>query len=180
MNSTISQLLIDLEQTKNTSQAIRDTLQDEYNKVFNDDSTLAKVISLVENSTDYSFDENGEIESTYKWYGMSDYVECKEYLQEWLFERCIRVNWEHEYLGMSQGENLIIQDDSYRARDNGVWLSGKCVINETDYLDESGEVDETKRNELIEAYMEKSGYFPGVFRADQHGNVFHVITQKKV
>jgi hypothetical protein len=36
-----------------------------------------------------------------------------------------------------------------------------------------------KRNRLIKAHMEKTGCFPGVFRADDHGNVFPVNTQEK-
>jgi hypothetical protein len=80
---------------------------------------------------------------------------------------------------MSQGECLIIQDDT--RHDNGVWLSGKCIIDEVDYTDHTitGKVDTRKRNELIESWMEKNGYFPGVFRCDCYGNVYHVNTQDK-
>ena len=59
---------------------------------------------------------------------------------------------------------------------NGVWLNSKCIIEESSYTDDDGEVNETKRNALIEAYMDKSGFFPGVFRTDSHGNVFAIKT----
>jgi hypothetical protein len=69
----------------------------------------------------------------------------------------------------------VVQDDA--GRDNGVYLADKCIINESEYKND-GEVDETKRNALIEAYMEKMGYFPGVFRRDRDGSVYSVKTLK--
>ncbi len=87
----------------------------------------------------------------------------------------VDTDWKNDTLSMSQGESIIIQDDT--RRDNGVWLNGKRVIDESEYKVD-GEVDETNRNRLIEAYMTETGFFPGVFRCDSHGNIFLVNTQK--
>lgn len=51
------------------------------------------------------------------------------------------------------------------------------MIPERDYKSDGEDVDVIKRNALIEAYMERSGYFPGVFRVDQRGNVSLVDTK---
>ena len=53
--------------------------------------------------------------------------------------------------------------------------AGEIIIDGDEYT-EDGEVDEVKRNELIEAYMEKTGCFPGVLSDDDHGNLFLVNT----
>lgn len=49
--------------------------------------------------------------------------------------------------------------------------SGKWIISKNDYETEE------QRNELIESYMNKSGYFPAIIKIDYHGNANYVNTQ---
>jgi hypothetical protein len=159
---------------------IKAMLQVEYNKVFDDSKALTKAISDAQSSSEYQTDRYGEIQSWFRFSGLSDYAHCREYFETWLYEtHCMDVDWDSDCFLMNQGESLIIQDDSRHKHDNGVWLNSKQVVSESDYTDEDGNVDTEKRNRLIEEYMEQTGYFPGVFRCDQYGNVFHVNTQAK-
>ncbi len=161
------------------SERLRESLQSAWDEVFNDSGKLRKAIENAEQANEYQFNAYGEIESWYRFADLSDFAECREYFEAWLGEtHCMTVDWNNDCLLYSQGDdNLIIQDDTRYGRDNGVWLNGECVIPESDYKTEDGEVDTVKRNALIEAHMERTGHFPGVFRADQHGNVFHVNTK---
>lgn len=180
MNTKIETLLAELNDNCRNADAIKAKLQKEYDKVFDDSKTLAKAIANAESASEYQLDEYGEVESWFRFAGLSDFQECREYFETWLMEsHYMRVDWDNDCFLYSQGESLIIQDDSRNRSDNGVWLGHKQLIAESDYRDEDGEVDEAKRNALIEAWMEKNGYFPGVFRVDSYGNVSPVNTQKK-
>jgi len=181
VNSKIKNLLLELESTRTSRESIESKLQLEYDAVFNDSKTLAKAISNAENASEYGTDENGEIYSWYRFAGLSDYADCRTYFENWLSEtHCMGVDWDNDCLTLNQGESFIIQDDSDRSRDNGIYLNSKCIINESEYRDESGDVDEIKRNKLIEKHMTDSGFFPGVFRVTRYGDVFSVNTQKGV
>lgn len=178
MNSKIKELQEKLNGLYNDKQSIIGKLQLEYNKVFDDSKTLEKAIANAEQASMYQFDEYGEVQSWYRFDGLKEFKDCKEYFEIWLSENHnMTVNWDNDCLLYSQGESLIIQGS--HGRDNGVWLGSKRVIDEKEYKDDNGKVDIEKRNELIEKYMEKSGYFPGVFRTDYYGNVYPVNTQKK-
>jgi len=155
-----------------------DILQKEYNKVFDKDKELQKALNSLECSQEYSGDENG----IYHWFRYSNLNDIpeneKEYFETYVSEKaCCYIDWNNDCLKAYEGESLIIQDDT--RHDNGVWLEHKLIIPESDYTNEDNEVDKKIRNTLIEKYMEKTGYFPGVFRVDQHGNIFPVNTQPK-
>ncbi len=162
----------------NESDSVQNELQLEYNKVFNDSTVLKELVSKLESSQEYGLDEYGEI---YAWVraNLSDFQDCQAYLSEWFSEQCIRVDFKNDAIMALQGETLNIQDDSRHKRDNGVWLNHDQVIPEFNYTEHDGEINIAKRNQLIEEYMKDSGYFPGVFRVDQHGNVFLVNTIAK-
>jgi hypothetical protein len=150
-------------------------LQSEFNKVFDKMPELQAAISQVQDSQEYSFDSLGEVVSWLR-FDFSPFSDCLDYLQGYLSEtHCIYTDLNNDCLTYSQGESIVVQDDA--GRDNGVYLADKCIINESEYKND-GEVDETKRNALIEAYMEKTGYFPGVFRCDRGGRVYSVKTLK--
>lgn len=182
MNSKINGLKATLAESHGNCESIQKKIQAEYNKVFDDSKTLAKAISNAESASMYQQGYDGEIESWFRFDGLREFQECRDEFEAWLSDNyCMRVDWDNDCLLVSQGDdNLIIQDDSYRSRDNGVWQSGKRVIAESEYRNEGDDVDEEKRNALIEAHMEKTGYYPGVFRVTQHGDVFEVSTLKKV
>jgi len=176
MNTAIKNLLDQIHSETANITKLQEKLQKEYNRVFSDSETLNKAISNAENSSEYQFGRYGDIESWYRFSGLSDYAECREYFETWLSEKhCMRVDWENDCLIVSHGDdNILIQDDT--RHDNGVWQSGKLIIDESEYKSD-GEVNEVKRNALIEAHMEKSGYFPGVYRTKRSGGVYAVNTQ---
>ena len=150
-----------------------------WTKIFDNDKQLQKDAENAQNASEYGADETG----IYSWYrvktNLEDFAGCRDFLENWLSDNyCLTIDWENDCFVSWQGDdNLMIQDDT--RRDNGVWQSGKLVIDETEYKDEDGEIDIEKRNSLIEEHMEKTGCFPGVFRITQYGDVFHVNTQTK-
>ena len=81
---------------------------------------------------------------------------------------CIEVDFQNDVLMYSQGPCIVVNNEGDVLDTD----SGKWFIKKNDYLDEeTGKFDISKRNELIEAYMEKTGYFPGVFESDYYGNL---------
>ena len=174
MNKQIKDLNAQLASNLENLSDIETKLQAEWDRVFDDSGAIKAMMAKVENSTDYRFDEYGEIVS-YHYVDLSDFKDSKKYLVQYLRRSyCADLDLVNECITYSQGECIVIQDET--RRDNGVWLNSKLIIDESKYKDENG-VNETKRNELIEAYMEKTGYFPGVFRSDSYGNVFSVSTK---
>ena len=169
MNKRINDLTQKLQSNQMTNNVIRDELQTEYDRYFSSLKTLDRELTRAESSTEYQFDDSGEIESWYRVSMLSDFESCREYFEAYLGDKGFRVDWKNSCLLYSQGESLTIRADHGRA--NGVWLSRKCIIDESDYKTD-GEIDETERNRLIHAWMEKNEYFPAVFRVSGHGDVF--------
>lgn len=181
MNKTIERLSKELDNFNQdySSQRtkIKDKLQVAYNKLFENDKALEKALTDFESATEYDADEHG-IYRYFRYNGLDDIPEdAREYLQNYLDDMCITIDFENSCFMSYEGDSFIIQDDSRSKRDNGVWFNHNQVIEETEYTNEDNEVDESKRNALIEAYMEKTGYYPGVFRIDYHGNVSFVNTK---
>jgi hypothetical protein len=158
--------------TGNVSE-IEHNLQLMYNELFDNSKVVKDMISKVQDSNDYYTDEYGEV-CQWVHVDLGDFKPSQSYFSDYMLrEHFITVDFTNDTLSMSQGESIFIQNDT--RHDNGVWFNRKCIIKESDYKDEeTNEVDEAKRNELIEKYMEKTGCFPGVFRIDYHGNVFPV------
>lgn len=183
MNSRIKELHDKLDLQNREARMLADrasaNLQLEYNKVFDKDSKLAKAIANAENASCYQVNECGEVESWYRYPDLADIPEeARPYFETWLAGMgAMGVDWKNDALLVNHGESIMIQDDV--SRDNGVWLAGKCIVAESEYLDTNGDVDATKRNALIEAYMERTGYFPGVFRVSRYGDVSFVRTNPK-
>jgi len=169
----IEQLKADLKNNEEFNAAINSELQVEYNKVFNDSTVLDKAVKAANESKEYRFNEYGEIESWSRCYDLKGFEDCMQYLAEWFYDQGMRIDWENECILVGQGGCFVINDsgDVYDT-DNG-----KFFLSKSDYLDENGDADETVRNRLIEEHMTKTGYFPGVFSADRHGNVFLVNTK---
>lgn len=178
---TIESLNKKLALNQDNAAAIEAKLQTAWNKVFSKSKVIKDIVSKFDSSNEYTFDKWGEISSYIRFYDLKDFRECRVYFETYMQDMySISVDWDNDCLLMNQGECLIIQDDT--RRDNGIWLNQKLVIPEDDYtdLDETGhkEVNEVKRNELIEAYMKKTGFYPGVFRVDSYSNITHVKTTK--
>ena len=151
----------------------KDRLFIQWRKIFENDSQLMKDLKNAENASLYEANEDG-IYSWYRAISLENYNDCKEYLEQFVSDYGLSVNWKDSCLMNYLGDdNIMIQDDT--RRDNGVWQDRKLIIEEAEYI-ENGEVDENKRNALIEAHMEKTGHFPGVFRITQYGDVTLVKT----
>lgn len=151
----------------------------QWRKIFENDKKLQRDAENAQNASEYGEDENG----IYSWFrvktDLKEYSDCSEFFETWLSENYnLTVDWENDCFVLWQGDdNIIIQVDT--GRDNGVWQGSKLLFDEDLYRTEDGTVDIEKRNALIEEHMEKTGYFPGVFRVDQYGNVSYIQTLKK-
>jgi hypothetical protein len=173
INKTIQKLNNKLNKSNADVCKIESELQTAWNKVFDKSKAILDAMAKLQSSTDFTYD-GGEIASYIRFCDLSDFQECRQYFETYMRDtHFVTVEWENECLLYGQGESITIQDDT--RHDNGVWLNSKCIINESEYKSD-GEVNETKRNALIEAYMDRNGYFPGVFRTDSHGNVFSINT----
>ena len=178
MNKTIKALNKKLQTKAADAAAIEMELQTAWNKVFDDSDKIKAMVSKVENSDNYTSNKYGEV-CSFVWIDLSDFKDCKQYFETYMQDNhCVSIDWTIEALELSHGDdNLMIQRDT--RHDNGVWQNHELVIDEAEYLDDDGEVDEAKRNALIETHMEKTGFFPGVFTVDYHGNIFLVNTAVK-
>lgn len=180
-NLKIEQLNERLNSHKHEASSIEAKLQQEYNKLFDADKILEQDLKNAESASMYQAEEDG----IYSWYRMKSdlsmfeqYPELKNYFELYVSERGLRIDWENQCLMNFHGDDcLVIQDDT--RHDNGVWQGHKLIIAEKEYKTDDGEIDVEKRNAMIEAHMEKTGYFPGVFRITQYGDVYFVNTQKK-
>lgn len=178
MNKTIKALNKQLSKSNADISDIETKLQAAWNKVFQDSGVIKAMVSKVENSKDYTHTEYGDIAS-WAHVDLEDFEDCKPYFESYMRDNGIDVDWTNDAIVLSCGpDNLIIQNDTPYRRANGVWCEGNCVIKESEYTNDDNEVDTSKRNKLIESYMEKTGCYPGVFRCDSHGNVFSVNTQE--
>lgn len=190
MNTKIKSLLSQLESLENEMTAVnrpilerarvvKQELRNAYFDVFNADADIKAAISRLESTNDYGADSNG-IYAWTRYAAPKEYTktqDAKEALQDYFQDYGFSFDVENDALINRYGDDeIIIQDDT--RRDNGVWQGHKLIIAESEYLNEDGDVDESKRNALIEAHMERTGFFPGVFRITQYGDVFPVNTHK--
>jgi hypothetical protein len=173
--NAIETLKSKLRELAESTSAVKSELQVEYNKVFDDSKMLRDDIAAVQASNTYEFDRYGEIVAWHRLYELKEFHDCKEYLEAWLGQECIQVDWDQECLFYRLGGCIVINEDG----DVYCTDSGNFIVDSAEYTID-GEVDTAKRDALIEAYMERVGEFPGVFRTDRHGNVFPVNTQAKV
>jgi hypothetical protein len=175
--STIEQLkskLASLQISTGTEiSALEAELQTALNVAFDDCGELQKAIADVQNSNEYGTDGN----EIYRWlrFDLSDFSDDREYLETYLRDHFVHADFENDALMYYIGPQLIINDDGDVYDED----SGKIIITETACADDDGAYCEKVRNALIENWMEKTGYFPGVFSVDRHGNVFLVNTQAK-
>jgi hypothetical protein len=175
MNKEIKALNNKLANISDNEFAIKQELQLAWNKVFDDMSVLRDAITKVEASNEYTWESRGEDICSWIRFDTKSFDDCAEYLKEYLRnEHYVEIDFENDALLYSMGPSIIINEDGDVLDQDG----DKWFINKDDYRDEdSGDLNEGKRNELIEAYMEKTGCYPGVFRTDRHGNVFAVSTK---
>jgi hypothetical protein len=163
---------------KNFESKIQDQIQKEINKIFDKDKEIKKALIELESSQELTFDEFGEVST---WLRFELPEKYKAYIDEFLNyigELGAYYDLKNDCLLSHIGDDYIsIQDDT--RSDNGVWQNHKIIIEESEYKDDDGNIDELKRNELIEEYMEKNGFFPYVIRVNRYGNAFFVSTNNK-
>jgi len=165
---SIQELKEKLEKNQNARNAIETELQAEYDKIYNDSNVVKQMIRDVEDSRDYQFGYYGDIES---WVSvdLSPFKGEIQYLSEYLSEYFVNVDEQNELLTMNLGnDNILINHEG------DVFQEGKLIVDCSEYG-----TSEKKMNKLIEEHMEETGYFPGVFRTDYHGNVFLHNTREK-
>ncbi len=172
MNKKIKALQAKREKLHAPCLEVDEAIRAEWRKLIKASPSVAKAITEVESSTEYGWDSSGEI-CRFSWPGglLEPFdTACPDVLREHLGDHCAYL--EHGQLQMTEGDAIIINHKG------DVFMTGErgAFIRREEYTDVDGNQDEAKRNALIEAHMEKTGYFPGVFRTDVHGNVFHVNT----
>jgi hypothetical protein len=159
-----------LAELKNQVNQTESELQKEYDKVFEDCQFLQEILSKLENSTHY-FAEYDEICRYVDFCNIEKFEEDSNYLENYLSEyHLLRVDWENRLLIAGEGPSIIVNEDGDVLDQD----SGKWIIKRNDYK------TERERNLLIESWMEETGYFPGVFSVDRHGNTFSINTREEV
>lgn len=175
MNRTIKALNKKLLSSAEKAAEIETKLQAAWDKVFEKNAEINKAIVGVQASQEYTWDNYGEISQYIRFYA-NDFKECREYLKTYLREsHYMEIDFQADTLSYWQGFSIVINDDGDVYDQDG----DKFFLKKSDYRNEDGDLDIERRNELIEAYMEKTGCFPGVFSIDRYGNVFCVNTQNK-
>jgi hypothetical protein len=173
MNKTIEKLNKKLQSISADVSEVESQLQKEWNKVFKEMPELNNAIEALQVSKDFIWNKYDEIAQWIR-FDLSDFQDIKKYFTEYMQENhLVTVEWDSDALSYSQGPSIVINEDGDVLDQEG----NKWFISKNDYRDDDGELNEAKRNELIEQYMEKSGYFPGVFRSDRYGNIFNVNTK---
>lgn len=191
---TLEKLFKQLDDVESESAAkaniVRMAIQVELTRAWDDCKAIQDAMAKLESFEGVEY--MGMHDGIYAWvrcYELSDVPEReREFFEEYLSGRGFTGDFENDCISSYLGDdNYQIQDDTQR--DNGVWQGNKIVIEESEYcarlmnedLDDCDRLDESdddlRRNALIEAHMQKSGYFPGTFRVDTHGNVEAVDTR---
>jgi hypothetical protein len=180
LESLESEITVITKPVMDRARVLKQELKNAYFDVFNSDADIKAAISKLESSTDYGADSDG-IYAYARYYAPKEWtrdIDARNALEDYFQDYGFHYDADNDALICRYGdEEIIIQDDT--RRDNGVWQGHKLIIAESEYLDDGGDVDESKRNALIEAHMQRTGYFPGVFRLTERGDVFPVDTHKR-
>ena len=158
-----------LSKINESTQELKDKLQEAYNDQFNDWGDLQALINHMENRTSdgyYHYNECGDIEYSIS-FELELLPEERKFLDEYLSDYCIYLDTNTDTLSTSEGDSIVMNDSG------DVFDGHKCIINATEYE------TEIRRNFLIEEYMEKTGCFPGVFESDRNGILTPIDTQNK-
>jgi len=115
----------------------------------------------------YQYSTHGEVEEWARVKELSN-VEDDMYdaFREVASELGFNVDFDNDCLLLPLGPDEIIINEV-----GDVFQGNKLILKRTNY------VDTQDRNAQIEAHMERSGYFPGVFHSDRYGNLTSVDTK---
>lgn len=134
---------------------------------------LKQAIEKLESSRELTSTED-EYFSRWIRFNASEFIDTdsqleKDALENYLAENfCAYVDFKNDALMTSEGPSIVINDDG----DVYDQDSGKFIVNKKDYETDS------ERNQLIESWMEKQGYFPSVISCDRYGSAFYVNTKE--
>jgi len=158
-----------------SKQRLKDKIQARLDVVYTDWTALQKAIVNSSNASTYMYNDMGEVCTWFRFAELSNVPEReREYLEAYLQDNhYIRVDWKNDCFEQNLGPQIIITEGGEVYCQD----SGSTIISPSEYLVD-GEFDHALRNKLIEQWMGKNGYFPGVFSDDGHGNIFPVNTQE--
>jgi len=159
---------------------IQDRIERELHAQYADWGVLQAAIERLECCEDVRYGIHAD-NLIYSWIRFSELSNVpereREYLDTYLTQnRGLSVDWDSTVLIQYLGDDEILVVDDTRSS-NGVYQSGALIIEEDDYIIDGDCVDETMRNQLIEAHLEKTGYYPGIYRVTCTGDVYPVSTQ---
>jgi len=111
--------------------------------------------------------------------GLNDLINITDALQDQALEQVLDhacLDIEHQTIQQCEGPVFILHTGGVYDQD-----SNKVIISRSDYdfADDPDDVNEFRRNKLINEYMEKHGYFPSVISCDRYGNAHYVNIQNK-
>lgn len=142
----LDQLFTELDQTAQaatqSAARIREKIQARLNVRYTDWTALQLAITNSEASTQYMYGQYGDVLTWYRFGELADVPEReREYLEQYLSDFCITVDWQNDCFERSEGCCLIINSDG----DVYDTDSGKVVIELGEYYNNNGPY-ETKRN----------------------------------
>jgi hypothetical protein len=157
------------------ARVLKAELKAEYAKAFKRNATLKTALSALECSTQLTSVPHDEYYHRFVRVDLSKVVDlqdadAKNALEEYLEDHSTCVDFEHSALTTCEGPSLIIDDEG----DVYDQDSSKIAVKNTEYE------NTTERNALIEAWMERTGYYPSVIKVDRYGEpIGYVNTASK-
>lgn len=156
--------------------ALESEIQLILNKKFDANKTLQKAINkLSKDPEGYMYNEVQDIDGWVRFSTKDLEKNDIPYFQAYLDDTAEKhgcnyyFDSKNELLLSGQGwDNYVIQA-GYCRGDHGVWQGHKLVIKASEYT-EDRQVNVSKRNELIEDHMKKTGCYPAVFLLDNDCN----------
>ena len=155
-----------------TIEALKNEALEIFSKQLNKNKDLMTLISKAQDSKDLTQVEYDEFFHTYIRADFSKFIDLKNNFEKELFSEYMQenhfccVDFKNDCISTAIGPCIIINEDGdILDQDSGKWIISKKEYDSTE-----------KRNEMIEAYMTKSGCFPSVIKCDRHGNAFFVNT----
>lgn len=146
-------------------------IREEYFKYLDSHKIIKELTALQDSKPDgYMLNEFGDVESWKRIaLDFSDFEDerLESLLNEYLLENYFfHVDFKNNCLIQNQGpEEIIINDEG------DVFCGSKCIISKNNYE------NKTDLYQQIENYMEKTGYYPGVFYCDRYGELTLVNTR---
>ena len=154
---------------------IKTSIVTELGKQFEKDKTILAGRIALENSNNYGEDENGWIYAWARFELPEKFKPYTEYFERWIQEQyCYTYDSKNDSLMNSLGPDEIVINE-----DGDIFMGHKVIIDSKECRDDDGNYDRKKRNRLIEEYMERTGYFPGVFKQDHYGNITAINTKEE-